>query len=252
MHIANKCLHVIRDDLLPGGTKQRAAAQMLQNLAEDGFTEFVYASPFSGFAQIALASTCKLLNLKCTLFCEQNRSLLTKNQTLHEFSEIAKQSADSVYIESSLQSAEKAAKAYCELKCGSYLIPLGFQCNEFTIELAKILSVEWSHICKKLGRQPSVLWLPVGSGTLARTFRKILPQSVLLKCVNVNVLTLDDPRILDLASQSGIELYHLKQPFIEPVVDSPPIPSNRYYDAKLWKLIEKHISNDDVWWNVAR
>ncbi|HVK60991.1 MAG TPA: hypothetical protein VM432_05555 [Bdellovibrionales bacterium] len=53
LNIRGSRLHVVRDDLLKAGTKQRAAIPYLLDLRKDGFEEFVYASPFSGFAQIA-------------------------------------------------------------------------------------------------------------------------------------------------------------------------------------------------------
>ena len=46
---------VVRDDLLDGGTKQRAAVPFLMYFLQNGCKEFTYASPFSGFAQIGRA-----------------------------------------------------------------------------------------------------------------------------------------------------------------------------------------------------
>jgi hypothetical protein len=48
-------VHVVRDDLLPGGTKQRAVHAYLRDAIAGGATSFVYASPPPGFAQVALA-----------------------------------------------------------------------------------------------------------------------------------------------------------------------------------------------------
>lgn len=250
--VNNKHLYIVRDDLLAGGTKQRAAAPMLRKLCKEGFDEFVYASPFCGFAQLALAITCHHLGINCTLFCEQDRSPNTSKGRLHEFATLAKKYANRVFIEPNLGTAEEAARGYCHAKSSRYLIPLGFQCEEYTNELKKALEIQWENICIKLERTPTTLWLPVGSGTLSRTFRKVLPPSTKIKCVNVNVLPKDDQRISELDSIVGIELHHLPIPFIEPASDLPPVPSNKFYDAKLWDLIKREMSDGDVWWNVAR
>lgn len=58
-------IRVVRDDLLPGGTKQRASAPFIQDMVNIGYSHFVYASPFAGFAQVALAYTCRMLNVRC-------------------------------------------------------------------------------------------------------------------------------------------------------------------------------------------
>lgn len=51
-------MHVVRDDYLIGGTKQRALAQLLLH---NPCSEFVYAGPVYGFAQIALSYCAKVL-----------------------------------------------------------------------------------------------------------------------------------------------------------------------------------------------
>ena len=53
--LESKNIFAIRDDLLPGGTKQRAAIPYIHNEIKKGHRHFIYASPFSGFAQVALA-----------------------------------------------------------------------------------------------------------------------------------------------------------------------------------------------------
>ena len=45
-------IHVVRDDHIPGGTKRRVLEPLV---AKSAGTEFVYASPAYGYAQIALA-----------------------------------------------------------------------------------------------------------------------------------------------------------------------------------------------------
>lgn len=66
--VKDKTIHVVREDLLPGGTKQRAVSHFISQSAESGRCQFVYASPFCGYAQVALAYVCRELGFPCTVF----------------------------------------------------------------------------------------------------------------------------------------------------------------------------------------
>src|SRR5688500_1651242 len=63
---------VVRDDILEGGTKQRAAVPFLRELIAGGARELAYASPFCGFAQVALAAACRELGLRATIVAERD------------------------------------------------------------------------------------------------------------------------------------------------------------------------------------
>ncbi len=60
----------------------------LREVLNRGQTEFYYSSPFAGFAQVALAYTCKRLGLKCFLFCERDPSEKF-HENKHEFTRLA-------------------------------------------------------------------------------------------------------------------------------------------------------------------
>ncbi|MBC7370827.1 MAG: hypothetical protein H7326_04635 [Bdellovibrionaceae bacterium] len=62
MKIANATSYIAREDLLEGGSKQRAIAPYLEDLVRAGYTHFIYASPFCGFAQVALAASARKLD----------------------------------------------------------------------------------------------------------------------------------------------------------------------------------------------
>jgi hypothetical protein len=55
---------VVRDDILPGGTKRRALPVLMK-----GSTEYVYASPVYGYAQVALAHVARESGKRATVFC---------------------------------------------------------------------------------------------------------------------------------------------------------------------------------------
>ena len=56
--------HVVRDDLLPGGTKRRGLTELLNALGAD---EYIYPSTAQGYGPVALAHACRDLGKKATL-----------------------------------------------------------------------------------------------------------------------------------------------------------------------------------------
>jgi len=80
----DRTFHVVRDDYLVGGSKQRGMVPLLENSESK---EFVYAGPNNGYAQIALAYAAQLTGKKCTLFVAKTRreqeSKTQKNNKCH-------------------------------------------------------------------------------------------------------------------------------------------------------------------------
>lgn len=241
---AKGSITVVRDDRLKGGTKQRAAIPCLQHMINEGAREFVYASPFSGFAQIALAVSCEAINVRCTIFAQQQGTAASK------FTSLAAQTAKVCLCES-LQDAERQADEYVASDKQRMKIPLGFNFQEYREELHKSLDAQWRLLCGQLNLAPRVLWLPVGSGTLAHVFRSVVPPRTHLACVDVGVLPKTDPRIMSVQNLWNTSYHKVPEEFSEAVKIPPPIPSNLYYDAKLWQFVRKNACPLDVWWNVA-
>lgn len=227
---------VVRDDLLPGGTKQRAIGPYLAYWSNKGQYTFNYASPFSGYAQIALSLAAYELGLSCNIFVEKH------NGCISEFSKIAGRCAQ-IHLCDSLENAEFQATLH-----EGHKIPLGFNDELYKQYLQRELTAQWQSIEKY---QPQRVWVPVGSGTLARVLRAIIPLEVQLLCVDVRVLHRTDPRISNLNELKNSMYFTTWEEFSEPAERLPPINSNKYYDAKLWRIIHKYGKNNDLWWNVA-
>lgn len=245
-------VHVVRDDLLTGGTKQRAAVPYLQELRGEGHREIVYASPFAGFAQVALASSARHLGLACTLFCEEDRSRPGSAGVPHAFSRLAESLGARLVVVPTLDEAERLAETYAASPRAAVKVPLGLDAPCFRKHLTLEIARQWSLVLEQLGRAPRTLWLPVGSGTLANSFRDIVPPQTELCCVDVRVLDPRDPRLTRLVVRPGVRLLAAAEPFIAAAVAPPPLPSNAHYDAKLWRFLVAEGSDGDVWWNVAR
>ncbi len=247
----NKKIFVAREDLLPGGTKQRAAAHYVRLMNNEGYDHFVYSSPFCGFAQVALSYVCRILNLNCTIVAERDPN--PKNRIgKHTYTRLAESYGAQIVLAKDLSTAELISRRLCTVNKRYLRVPLGFDCPEYKAFLKVELIQQWNAILSVLPRKPKALWLPVGSGTLAQTFSDFVKFETRLHCVNVHVLPQNDKRIQDVRDNPHITLFSSPQPFAEATTDLPSIPSNVFYDAKLWHFIKQHAESGDVWWNVGR
>lgn len=239
-------VYVVRDDYLIGGTKQRAAVPFLNYCKKQGYSEFCYASPFSGFAQIALSISANICNVKSKIFAEinpntQQVSCFTKKSMKYS----------KVELFDNLQDATLACKEYVSSKENVMEIPLGFDNSIYKEFLIQELKNQWSLICNQLNFVPKRIWLPLGSGTLIKSFNSFLPEETQINCVNVNVLNDDDDRIKMIKSINRLNYFKSPLLFAESCQDLPPVPSNVFYDAKIWSILSSNVMHQDLWWNVA-
>jgi hypothetical protein len=244
-------LFIVREDLLPGGSKQRACAPLLQALVDRGHSHFIYASPFCGFAQVALAYVCRELGLSCQIFAE--RAPTADNiEFKHTFTQLAESYGAKVFMVNSLEEAEIFAGESARRVPRSFKIPLGFNCVEFRDAYEREIRAQWATICSLFDGPPRRLWLPVGSGTLASIFSRVVDDRTSLQCVNVRVLPDEDDRLARLRSDPRVQFFSAPEHFHEAARVSPALPSNAHYDAKLWQFLVEHGEAGDLWWNVAR
>ena len=81
------------------------------------------------------------------------------------------------------------------------------------------------------------LWLPVDSGTLATVFREVVPPTTELNVVDVRVLPQINARVQFIQGLKNARYFTAPEIFSQPVQHSPPVSSNRYNDAKLWRFL---------------
>jgi hypothetical protein len=251
IHHERKNIYVAREDMLPGGTKQRAIARFAELMLAKGFNHFVYAGPFCGYAQVALAYVCQIMELPCTIVAERDPHARNESGK-HAYTELAEKYGAQIVLENSLAEATRTATTFCAQHAKRLNVPLGFDCVEYKNLLQAELEIQWQNILSALPETPNYLWLPVGSGTLAQTFSRFIESSTRIRCVNVHVLSGQDTRIQALRDNCNIELFSSPQVFAESACRKPCIPSNEFYDAKLWHFIAQHGQDGDLWWNVGR
>jgi hypothetical protein len=186
-------IYVLRDDLLPGGTKSILLYSIIKRGAPSSdpqlqggemppfVNEFVYASPCYGGFQIALSIFCKNNNKKATIFC-------AKRKIRHPNTEICIQNGANV-IEvpyGYLSVVEKHAREYVSRKtmcqttdaegkilgvqCLAPLVPLKIAFGANSPENITIIASRAKRVIESFteiyGKPPDEIWCAVGSGTL--------------------------------------------------------------------------------------
>lgn len=212
---------VVRDDLLPGGTKQRALPALLTDAAE-----YVYASPACGYAQVALAHACVAVGKQATIFTAKRAQLHPRTQ------EAQRVGARIVLVPTGyLSNCQAKARAYAEAAGARYL-PFGVDLPAMGDALAGV--------ARALPLHPSEVWTVAGSGTLSRALQQAWPAAT-FHAVQIGKV----PRV------GQARLYVATERFEQEAAERPPFPSCSNYDAKAWRFVQRQASPGAVFWNVA-
>ena len=222
-------LYVIRDDLLPGGTKRRALTPLLADLYAQGWSEFVYGGPAEGYAQLALAYSAKDVSTTATYFVAKRK------QRHPHTNEAAAQGCRIVEVDyGRLNVVQARVRTYCEMT-GAYFFPLGFDTPEF----ARLMMQEVATACE--GIAPSETWAVAGSGLMTRCLQAALPA------IPHNAVRIGMP-----PDSGAARLFDAPEQFKDEAEQPPPFPSCTNYDAKAWRFIRQHARPGALFWNVGR
>jgi hypothetical protein len=218
-------IHVVRDDLFPGGTK----ARFLPVLFRDA-SEVVYASPAEGGAQTALAHTAARLGKRATIF-------VAKRATPHDRALEAKRVGAKVMqvTPGYLAVVQARAREYCA-RAGAKLAPFGVDLPEAIEAIASA--------ARATGLSPDEVWCASGSGVLARSLAKAWPLA------RRHVVQVG--RELSASDVAGATIHKAPYPFSKAVKARPPFPSDPHYDAKAWEMCKARRGAGLVlFWNVT-
>lgn len=218
---------VVRDDLVEGGTKVRAAVQCL-----DSAEEWVYAGPAYGYAQLALAIACEALGKRSVLFMAKRKepTVITRHALRHGLRVV-------MVPMGRLSNVNAKARGYCDAT-GASLIPMGLKLPGMEAALLAVAR----QVAERV--DPRQVWVTAGSGTLASVLAEAFPRAE-LHAVQVGmrpVLPLD------------AKLWVAPEAFDQPASgELPPFPSAVNYDAKAWRFVAEHAARDGsaLLWNVA-
>ena len=223
---------VFRDDYLIGGTKQRALVPLLQNIKKE---KIIYAGPTQGYAQVALAYACKLMNKTAVLFLmKQRRSNLT-NFAL-SFGSVKLCEVENGY----LKKLQEEAKRYHKKNPDSYLMAFGGNEPNYVKELEKSIKKALPKI------NPTRIWLVAGSATILKVLYKVYPKAKFM------VVQVGKKIWTDQIEPERTTLYVSNEDFRNNAREQPPYPSVATYDAKLWTFFKRHGKSGDYIWNVGK
>ncbi|NVJ90891.1 MAG: hypothetical protein HWE34_04495 [Methylocystaceae bacterium] len=212
---------VVRDDLLPGGTKSRF---ILPFLKQNEGTEFVYATPPEGGAQVALAICAYQTGKQATLFVAKRRKRTAYTQKAADYG------ARIIEISPGwLNVVQARAQTYAKER-NARLLPFGLNWPE---AIKAISDAAYS-----INYTPDEVWCAAGSGVLSQALKKAWPLSD-IKTVQVGKNVENATHIASLRFGQKSKL-------------KPPFPSNPFYDAKAWDLCQRYKGKGNIlFWNVA-
>lgn len=219
-------ISVVRDDLIPGGTKARYIARLF----DQGAREIVYASPAEGGAQTALATAAAAAGRAATIF-------VPKRQAPHPRSLMAKRLGAKVYqvAPGYMTVVSARARAYAA-HAGALLAPFGMDMPE-AIEVI-------ADAARSTGLDPAEVWSAAGSGVLMRGLSLAWPKA---RRIVVQVGRKLAPREV-----AGAEIVQYPRPFGATARTIPPFPSDPHYDAKAWEVLMSRPRSESVlFWNVT-
>lgn len=213
---------IVRDDLVPGGTKTRCLPVLFQRDRH----EYVYASPVYGYAQIALAYAARAHGHRATVFCAKRYyrhprtvEAAAAGATVHEVAP------------GYLTVVRARALSYCSVS-GAVLLPFGLDDPRFVTALAGVALA--------LPIRPRQVWSVAGSGVLTRALQLAWPDA------EVHAV------LVGKEANCGRAITHrAPEKFEDDAVIPAPFPSCSNYDAKAWRFVRAHARPGALFWNVA-
>jgi threonine synthase len=220
---------VLRDDLLPGGTK----SVFLPKLLEPGFDSYVYASPAYGGFQIALAAVCRAAGKQAVVFTADRK-------VPHTNTVKAKNEGARVFMVRAgyLNVVQARAKEFCRNNNAQYL---EFGAN-YPAAIEAIAG-RMRAVTKQLGREPQRIVCALGSGTLLKGIIEGTDYA------RVTAVQVGKPYFEALPERVNIITY--PKPFEYETKAHCPFPSMANYDRKAWEYVKRYAGREDVlFWNV--
>jgi len=223
-------INVVRDDLLPGGSKRRFVYSYM--LAYPQIEQWVYASPRQGYAQLSLAYACKDLGKKAIIYVPKGkRTQLTVEAEMlgAEINEVPM---------GYLSNLNKKARDRQGNGFGIKLIPFGFNDEIIVNAIAEE--------AKKLPIIPTEVWTVMSSGTLSRGLQLAWPDAKVYGVqIGHNTTVEEQGRAIVIPKRMEFEKDC-------PLKERPPFPSSVTYDSKAWKHIKEMASEGALFWNVGK
>lgn len=226
-------IHVVRDDLLPGGTKLRYIRPLF-----DQHDEVVYASSAQGGAQLALAYAARMANAGQALATKQAAIFVALRRVAHPRTiEAMEAGAKIVPIEPGHLTVVSARAKHYAAQRGAFYIEFGGESPE---AIAAIESAARS-VRERYGEFDEV-WSAAGSGVLSRGLQAGFPDAkVFAVTCGVHHDAIGRARLFE----SGV-------PYGKDENRPAPFPACPTYERKAWQFCKRqHRPGARVlFWNV--
>jgi hypothetical protein len=216
-------LSIIRDDLIPGGTKARVLPTVLDSI--NAPRTLTYASPVYGYAQIALAHAARATGRHAVIYVAQRRQIHPRT------AEAARAGAQIVQVPYGyLSNTTSKAAAHAASTDGLH-IPFGIDLPSMRTALQDLAGYIPA---------PAQAWTVAGSGTLTRALQAIWTGTQFYAV-----------RVGSEPNAGRAHIYTAPEPFERDARKPPPFPSCSNYDAKAWQFLRQHAQPGALFWNVA-
>jgi hypothetical protein len=234
-----KTFHIVREDFLIGGSKQRVVIPLLESRAFKRIKDVGYAGPVYGYAQIALAYGCRLLGKQAHVFVER--------RALHPFTAFAQYLGAEIH-EVSMPGVRNTPLKKVQAYAAKYAEENKVTMLPFGLQDAMYEKMYVTHLGRAVEGmpQPRRIWLVAGSAVILGVLARIFPHTFFL------VVQVGKRVWPDQLPEGRAKLFIAPERFWEPAAYPPPYPSVSSYDAKLWRFVTKHGEDGDFVWNVAK
>jgi Pyridoxal-phosphate dependent enzyme len=226
---------VVRDDLVPGGSKARFLPYLIE-----GASEVVFGGPFCGGAPYALAILGQRLGIRVTLF-------YAARKVAHPLQTAAQAAGARLeWVEAGRMGVVQARAREYAAKAGALFLPLGFD-----VPAAEAPYVEaMGTVRGALGGPPAEVWCATGSGMLARCLGRAFPEAAVFG-VTVGLASRHGAQALP----PNVRLVPTFYRFEQAVREEAPFPCHANYDRKAWLAARaarrrRRASGTVLFWNV--
>jgi len=224
-------LQVVREDLLPGGSKLRFLPFLTA-----GAPELVFGGPFCGGAPLALAVLGHATGQRVTLFYAK-RSPENWHRRQRQAQELGAQVIEVPM--GFMTNVQAKARAYAA-QHGALMLPLGFDLPAAEEPFVSVME----RLRHRIGTPPQV-WCVAGSGMLARCLGRAFPDAPIY-AVEVGLKS----RHKQQRYPPNVQLVPCRYDFAQEAKERPPFPSDPNYEAKGWEIARRQAVRGALFWNV--
>lgn len=269
-----RVLHVVRDDALPGGTKQRVAFDYLcrsvekrcheQNLST---TTVLYTGPCNAIGCVPVAEAAKKLGLACTVILSRevfgdealcpNVAAMLIARTIDAIDKL-RYAKVQVLVVDTWQALNHIGTSLAADK-NVFWIPSGFNDSLFVDLLAESLMQSRRLSSHHSLPDPRCIWVVSGTGTMAQAIARAFPNT------DISIVPVGEKSIPRLEAMKNrmmmtgkdtrkIEIYEAikkKDEDEDEDEEHAPYPTMCLFDSLVWRVARLYAKNGDIIWNTA-